>query len=101
MALKEFYQDIQDWVDQGCPTYNYYAFSTGVGLCTNLLGWSYKKELNSGLLQKQLEAEFIQAKLPPNYPFNWGDGDDYTKEVIYRSMYNNSRRLQWIKEHAQ
>lgn len=94
--LKQFYQDINAWVEQGCPTHP--AFVINCGLCRNL--GNYLGQLNLNQKEKinvymELSKQFIDAQLDNQYPFDNGDMD-----YKHKPKFTNPRRLRWIIQHA-
>lgn len=102
-TLKSFYQDIlkaveeetkPDWFDPYC------------GLCTNLNCWYNAKSpyphLNYLAVDREMVSSFTNAGLDKHTPFN--DvlrGLSYTQEQNLGILWENERRLQWVREHAQ
>lgn len=95
--IAQFYREIQEWIDAGCPEHD--PFNNHIGLCGSLKSWCirtfYERRED---LELELMAQFIESDLDDDYPFNpvrpyW---HDTTKKVVYK----NSARLAWIKEHA-
>jgi len=103
--LTQFYNEMQAWVDAGCPTG---SLSTRYGLCTNLrvYVWANRhdltsKEVDDRILQLTLEMQkqFVAEGLDPVYPFNEGFVD-FDIETNSCTKYTNPKRLDWIKHHA-
>lgn len=97
-ALKQFYKDIQAWINEGCPKNNSFKFYYTKGLCSNLKMWQVDSGYNNlDNLHSFLEDQFISAGLPSDYPFDLCAGT-YANEI---NKYTNPKRLQWILEHSQ
>ena len=99
--LKQFYVEMQEWIDEGCPPHR--AFYRGYGLCTNLVEWMPQSisGWDSGLLEEQHEL-FVKMGLDRNTPFNFGEVHLYHSEVDYlpenfANRYLNPLRLFWIE----
>ena len=100
--LKMFYKDIHAVVFLGETQKWFYP---KYGLCSNLNFWIYynQLELDSDIADKicwSLSKSFEKAGLNREYPFNNGDGDDYSYEMDNNLIYTNQNRLDWIKNHA-
>lgn len=90
-TLKQFYREIQAWIDAGCPEHD--VFYKDDGICIQLELWpSYHEDLSS-----KMKQSFRMSGLDEVYPFNEGSPEDYLAEEDY---YKNPARLAWIKEHA-
>lgn len=70
--LKEFYQDVQAWVEAGCPPHN--VFQLDCGLCSQLEMWCetycHDKELADQIWDEQaamFKAAGLDKKLPVRY----------------------------------
>lgn len=98
--LKQFYQAIQEWVDEGCPPHD--VFQLDSGLCNTLEMWcekaGYDRELTEQLWDEQA-GMFQAAGLDKNFPFD--TEESYNHAYYSNAMYDNADRLNWIKEHAQ
>lgn len=96
--LKAFYQTMLAWLANDMPETAY--FDRHAGLCHNLVMFlrarNTKWEDLCSITEEQ-RAQFRQAGLDQVYPFNY-DGNDYTDDR--HTMYENPKRLAWIKEHA-
>lgn len=96
--LKEYLRSVQAWVAQGCPESGIY--SHGFGLCRNTFGflpgdWEAIEKLRS-----ELKEAFRADGLDPNYPFN-SSGKDYDNDCFTHSVWDNPKRLAWMKKHAE
>ena len=90
-TLKEFYQAYAAWLDAGAP--DFLPFSRASGLCNNL--HSFTKSFNA---YREMESQFDDAGLDPDYPF--GGEDDYLGRSAERKQHLNPLRIQWVKDHA-
>ena len=93
--LTQFYKDIQDWIDQGCPDENEFDFASFIGICGNVISWATITNNTSALeeFKNQLRTAFPGTIIP----FNGVDGTQkYTQED---NKYINHLRLKWIKDH--
>lgn len=86
--LKQFYQELQEWIDNGCKDNDVFRCYRGICHCLDLWG-------GDGL---ELRLQFRSASLCDAYP--WGE-DDFNERVDNDTIYECPRRLAWIKEHAQ
>jgi hypothetical protein len=94
--LKQFYRDIHAAIDSGCETD---WFCLRHGLCVNVTRWAADKPDCHGLIARMLD-QFADAGLHTVYPFNQGCRFDHSDEKCAGRIYQNLRRLQWIKDHA-
>lgn len=99
--LSCFYQSIYQWIEEGCPQHP--AFTTDRAICINLWRWA---KICAGLsrdrattLDEELTRQFKVAGLDPTIPFNMHSAT-YAEERDTRTLYENPRRLKWIKNHA-
>ena len=99
--LKQFYKELQDWIDSGFPPHPY--FSKGCGICGNLHSWDCERIISTetlfGLLE-ELHESFKLAGLNSHFPFN-AHRDHFNEEAGKGLLYKNPTRLAWIKEHSQ
>ena len=109
--LAAFYQEMQKVVDGGTsPTGLYGVFCAHEGLCKNLeryidavsCGTARGKEIKA-----EMQDQFFEAGLDSKYPFNSGwDWDKSEPDLSYESeaksitMYQNPKRLKWIRDHS-
>ena len=94
--IKEFCNDLLEWINEGCPTINPYNFSQRAGVCTLYRWWALKKHPNDVFVSLFSLHTFEGTTTDDVYPFNL-DEADYEKE---QNKYTNPARLNWIKEHA-
>lgn len=89
-TLTQFYRELYQWIQAGCPKNNKYGWDAKVGICTNSLRVSYT-------LRKEVGEQFQEA-FPenPTYPFNKAE-DQYWLE---QNKYTNPARLEWIIKHC-
>lgn len=91
-TLKEFYCAYAAWLDVGAP--NFKPFSRASGLCTNLFVFTKNRDA-----YMEMESQFNDAGLDPNYPF--GSEDDYMGRSAARQQHLNLARIKWVKAHAE
>lgn len=97
--LKQFYQEIQEWVDAGMPPHD--DFCRECGLCANLYEWAdhrYGSDTVDALYDAQ-RAMFREEGLDKDFPFD--TEESYNLAWAHETMYRNTKRIDWIKEHAQ
>ncbi|MFP1727999.1 hypothetical protein [Lonsdalea quercina] len=102
--LKQFYRDLQAWVDAGMPESR--EFSPDIATCPALLRWARLKLESTmpgvqGLLLDENEDLFISLDLDAYYPFNDGIRAEWWAEKATGTFYKNPERLAFIKEMAQ
>ena len=105
--LKQFYKDLQAWIDAGFPVHR--SFKIERAVCAQLIAYTKDAE-HYGYIRdvtcEELKREFREAGLDTVYPFNpvaeneQDLGKSYDKEYIYETFYENEARLNWIKEHS-
>lgn len=96
--LTDFYKEIQQWLDTGESNH---PFKKHYGLCTNLAAYCREKSDNYSRHIQDMKQQFATANLDKVYPFNSEDGDrPYEVEMRLRKLYENEKRLDWIKKHA-
>lgn len=93
--LKQFYVEMQEWIDAGCPSEGE-KFDPDYGLCYNCIRFGGVQ------LQGELNLQFKDAGLSTVFPFNEDPElkDSYGDERLYGTIYENPARLAWIKKHA-
>lgn len=96
--LKQFYRDLQEWLETGRPRHK--TFDQQYGLCCNAAYYGDNFFNDSSLEEEQADM-FAAAGLCTEYPFNDGDHDSYMQESRSGDLFQNPTRLAWIKEHAQ
>ncbi len=96
--LTDFYKEIQQWLDTGesnHPSKKHY------GLCTNLLVYSNRQDDEYTKNISAMRQQFNEANLRVDYPFNSAMDDAiYENELRSGKLYENKKRLDWIKKHA-
>lgn len=95
--IAQFYREIQEWIDSGCPEYR--PFLNHVGLCDSLESWcirTFPERLVD--LELELTNQFAESALDDDYPFN--ATRSYWEETTKKTVYKNHARLAWIKAHA-
>ena len=105
--LKQFYKDLQAWIDAGFPVHP--SFKIERAVCLQLLTYT-KNEGYYGYIHgatcEALKREFWEAGLDTVYPFNPLPGNEndlcrsYDEEFARKTLYFNKARLNWIWEHA-
>lgn len=91
--LKSFYKDLQAWIDGGMQTHQ---FRQDRGLCSNLVA-IYCREMPYEARDEvylELEAQFKDAGLNGDFPFNNGDLEEFKNE---HKRYTNPARLAWVQ----
>ena len=112
--LKQFYKDMQAWIDEGCYCPDQYDTNfpnTIRGLCDNLDYWTKQHNIavkDFTKLRYELQTQFEAAGLHKLYPFNC-DGKHpgtehlpfYADEIGKKHCYTNPLRLAWVKRGAE
>lgn len=92
--LTAFYRAYAEWLDDGAP--NGQPFFRSFGLCSALdefLGRTKKKwQIKHEMLQ-----QFEAAGLHANYPFGYAE---YYRRMEKGTVYLQSKRVKWVREHA-
>lgn len=98
--LKQFYKEIQEWIEAECPEHP--VFRPYYGLCWSLVRWTNKhgKAGDVDILVFELAEQLMDAGLDKEYPFNHGLDIEYNCECSTNTIFQNQFRLAWIKEHA-
>ena len=105
--LKQFYKDLQAWIDAGFPVHR--SFKIERAVCSQLI--AYIKDAGHygyirDVTREELKREFREAGLDTIYPFNQVPenendlGKSYNKEFARETFYFNEARLNWIWEHS-
>ena len=105
--LKQFYKDLQAWIDAGFPVHR--SFKIEHAVCSQLI--AYTKDAGYyGYIRdvtcEELKREFREAGLDTIYPFNPVAGNEpdlgksYNEEFARETFYFNEARLNWIWEHS-
>jgi len=92
-TLKAFYKDMQAWITSGMQTHQ---FRQDRGLCSNVVA-IYCREMPRKARDEvffELEAQFKDAGLNDDFPFNNGDLNEFTDE---HKRYENPARLAWVQ----
>lgn len=100
--LKQFYVEIQQWIDAGCPANG--TFNHRFGLCTNVD--LYAQDYRIIKIASEQRNLFIAAFDDYSFPFYEKNeagthGDEYFIEKSNDALYKNPQRLAWIKQHAE
>ena len=121
--LTDFYQDIYQWIlnEQDKKNAGWWQrfkwwvgletlpettkYEKSVGLCGNLAYYAEKKwRLDHSMHAKiyiEMINQFRDNNLNAYYPFNQPSIKDFEREFEEQgTMYNNQKRLVWIKSHA-
>ncbi|MFP1844424.1 hypothetical protein ACLEDU_02455 [Lonsdalea quercina] len=101
--LKQFYRDLQAWIDAGKIACS--AFSIDTAVCSALRYWAIVKLGSTTLGERQALLEenenlFISHGLHESYPFNNGESCGWDEEEATGTFYKNPERLAFIKEMA-
>lgn len=97
-TLKQFYREIQQWIDDGCPEHE--VFDTNNPLCKTLCYWGAMLALPEiDALSVEMGNAFERDGLSGVFPFNSIRGS-MNREAKTGTVYQNPARLAWIKEHA-
>lgn len=99
--LERFYRDYLKWVEDGAIVFENGAnqFTRGVGLCTNLCSWCGKNRPLYRELESLMRAQFAQAGLDMETPFN-KDLLDYQWEGEKQMHHLNPLRIKWVQLHT-
>lgn len=95
--LEEFFIEVNDWVDSGCP--DHLIFSKDAPLCLASTRWCDSHKLKLSTLHLELIALFKANELNPILPFN-NSAPEYFLERNCNAVYSNPRRLAFIRRHA-
>lgn len=94
--LKQFYREIQGWIDGGeTPEW----FKPSFALCKNLDRFANYRGFNLLSLDLEMMEQFQRRSLSIAFPFNYGIWS-IMGEAEAGKVYKNPARLAWIKEHA-
>ncbi len=108
-TLKQFYQDLRCWLDAGKPRHP--VFDGSDGLCWLLTRWGNHHRLGFPLFNaiKQEQGKLLHAVHIENrkagtsasmdLPFNSGLSE-YYRECDNDTIFDNPRRLAYIREHS-
>jgi len=98
--LKLFYWDYALWLKNGALPHP--SFSRFNGLCSSLLMWCIKHNIDSILLE-EMEDQFRKAGLDMDIPFNRPkEGDrSYIDETSSNEAHLNEKRRKWVFDHAE
>ena len=105
--LKQFYKDLQAWINAGFPVHR--SFEIERAVCSQLIAYT-KNEGYYGYIRdvtcEALKREFHVAGLDTVYPFNPVPGNEndlgksFDEEFARETFYFNEARLNWIWEHS-
>lgn len=105
--LKDFYNQLQTWIENGFTEHR--LFNTRFGVCGNLESflfedfddWENPEKLDSlHQVVKQLVNQFLDAELHRTYPFNEGNYKSYDAEYDAGTLWKNAQRLAWVRSHS-
>lgn len=96
--LKQFYIDLQKWIDSGFP--EHHSFLPSLGICNNLGWYCVHFNLDLNKTKSDLTSQFAAAGLDTQVPFN-KDFRDFQIEKEDCKTYKNPARLAWIKKQAE
>ena len=105
--LKQFYKDLQAWINAGFPVHR--SFKIERAVCSQLIAYT-KDAGHYGYIRdvtcEELKREFREAGLDTIYPFNpvaeneHDLGKSFDEEFACETFYFNEARLNWINEHS-
>lgn len=105
--LKQFYKDLQAWIDAGFPVHR--SFKIERAVCSQLIAYTEDAE-HYGYIRdvtcEELKREFQEAGLDTMYPFNPVPGNEndlgksFDEEFARETFYFNEARINWIWEHS-
>ena len=105
--LKQFYKDLQAWINAGFPVHR--SFKIDRAVCSQLIAYT-KDAGHYGYIHdvtcEELKREFREAGLDTVYPFNPVPGNEndlgksFDEEFARETFYFNEARLNWIWEHS-
>ena len=105
--LKQFYKDLQAWINAGFPVHR--SFKIERAVCSQLIAYTKDAGHYGYILDvtcEELKREFWEAGLDTVYPFNPVEesesdlGESYYRELDQEKFYFNEARLNWIWEHS-
>lgn len=99
--LQKFYDEIGEWILSGCPEGREFG---NTGLCSNLRTFMYNNRKThpwerERAVEIELEYQFREAGLNPEYPFDDALGSSYRSAMWDRKLYDNPLRYQWVFDH--
>lgn len=94
--LTQFYDDMQEWIYDGCPEHT--TFGSWRGICGNLNTWLEQHITDDNDIERILQklANSFQSPIP----FETSEFSYLTEYNIHRTRYKNPSRLDWIKSHT-
>lgn len=96
--LTDFYIQMALYLETGI---NPHGFSIGYGLCTNLELYCRSTKSSISDFTSELLTQFTKNELAEVYPFNSSPYQlTYAAESYLGKLYENEKRLDWIKKHA-
>lgn len=94
--LKKFYQDILQWLDNGCKYHHLYH--TRWALCRSIGQYIVENNLPVELIEEQKKL-FAKEHKNCRYPFN-KSSESFDDEFMSNSMYKNTARMSFIRKYA-
>lgn len=106
--LRQFFEELNEWIDKGAKGSDHKIFENDVGICANCemyfddkypLDDEGKAEL-SRILRLRLEKWYVTyhgEKLKTDFPFNNQSFHEYVKEMKDHLTYRNKERLHFIR----
>ena len=96
--IAKFLKAINQWIEAGCLKDSEYLFTEGYALCANLQHYLMFKHPNRDYeCYKYFQTELLKGE---KYPFNKGV-QDFEKELLNGSFYENTARLAFIIRHME
>lgn len=90
--LHQFYKDWLSWAENGGVDND--IFGSAWGLCANLDDYAVTNSLYRRQISMEMEKQFVDAGLDPNYPFGefaYGDAE------YHCTMHKDEKRLNWVR----
>lgn len=95
--LKQFFLEIHDWIEQGCPEHE--VFLKNSGLCATLEAYAELLNLEYRPLEYELDM-LLRAIDGTRRPFN-NTLYKYLNEQTLGTIYQNPARLAFIKQQVE
>ncbi len=89
-------RDLLAWVDKGCPDHE--SFRKSGALCISVNLWLQRRGCSAQ--SDWLESLFEAEGLAKDFPFNGGSASNFRKEVTDHTLYQNPKRLAWLRSHT-
>lgn len=97
--LKQFFLEIHEWIEQGCPKHR--VFLKTCGLCSNVRWYALKLKENAFHLGQELETLLKASAGDTVYPFNDSSPSGYSEQQKAEDLYKNPTRLAFIKQQVE